>query len=56
MKAIGFKTSLPITENESFIEFETAVPQPRGGDILVKIKAIRFARTVLKILCSKPQK
>jgi NADPH2:quinone reductase len=40
MKAIGFKTSLPITENESFIEFETPTPTPRGRDILVKIKAI----------------
>ncbi|NII82559.1 zinc-binding alcohol dehydrogenase family protein [Pedobacter riviphilus] len=40
MKAIGFKTSLPIIENESFIEFETAVPQPSGRDILVKINAI----------------
>jgi len=40
MKAIGFKTSLPITENESFIEFETPVPTPQGRDILVKIKAI----------------
>jgi NADPH2:quinone reductase len=40
MKAIGFKTSLPITENESFIEFETAIPQPKGHDVLVKIKAI----------------
>ncbi|MDQ0966168.1 NADPH2:quinone reductase [Flavobacterium sp. W4I14] len=40
MKAIGFKTSLPISAEESFIEFETAVPQPSGRDILVKINAI----------------
>lgn len=40
MKAIGFKTSLPITKNDSFIEFETPLPQPKGRDILVKIKAI----------------
>lgn len=40
MKAIGFKTSLPISAEESFIEFETAVPQPIGRDILVKINAI----------------
>jgi len=40
MKAIGFKTSLPITENKSFIEFETPVPTPAGRDILVKINAI----------------
>lgn len=40
MKAIGFKTSLPINESESFIAFETPVPQPEGRDILVKINAI----------------
>jgi len=40
MKAIGFKTSLPISAEESFIEFETAVPQPSGRDILVKINSI----------------
>ena len=40
MKAIGFKTSLAITEAESFIEFETPIPVPTGRDILVKIEAI----------------
>lgn len=39
MKAIGFKTSLPITHKESFIEFETDIPKPAGYDILVKIRA-----------------
>ncbi|WP_316825120.1 zinc-binding alcohol dehydrogenase family protein [Pedobacter miscanthi] len=40
MKTIGFKTSLPINEKESFVEFEMPVPQPAGRDILVKINAI----------------
>lgn len=40
MKAIGFKTSLPITEKESFIEFETQKPIPGPGDLLVKISAV----------------
>ena len=40
MKAIGFKTSLAITEAESFIEFETPIPVPTARDILVKIEAI----------------
>lgn len=40
MKAIGFKKSLPITDLESFIEFETDRPSPSGHDILVKISAI----------------
>ncbi len=39
MKAVGFKTSLPITEAESFIDFEIATPQPTGREILVKVKA-----------------
>ncbi|MEW7292809.1 zinc-binding alcohol dehydrogenase family protein [Aquimarina sp. 2304DJ70-9] len=40
MKAIGFKQSLPITEKNSFIEFNTEKPNPTGYDILVKISAI----------------
>ncbi len=40
MKAIGFRTSLPIAEKESFIAFETPVPSPEGKDLLVRIKAI----------------
>lgn len=40
MKAIGFKTSLPVTEKDSFIAFETGTPAPAGHDLLVKIKAI----------------
>ncbi|SDF80343.1 NADPH2:quinone reductase [Pedobacter terrae] len=49
MKAIGFKTSLPISENESFIEFETPVPKPEGRDLLVKIKAISVNPVDFKI-------
>jgi NADPH2:quinone reductase len=40
MKAIGFKTSLPITEANSFIEFEMPSPTPAGHELLVKIQAI----------------
>lgn len=39
MKAVGFKTSLPIEEAESFIDFEIATPIPTGHEILVKVKA-----------------
>lgn len=40
MKAIGFKKSLPITEAESFIEFEIEKPKAEGRNLLVKIAAI----------------
>ena len=40
MRAVGFKTSLPITDPQSFIDFETTKPAPKGYELLVKIKAI----------------
>jgi len=49
MKAIGFKTSLPIAENDSFIEFETPIPTAQERDILVKIKAISINPVDFKI-------
>lgn len=49
MKAIGFKTSLPITSTESFIEFETEKPIPNGRDLLVKIYAVSVNPVDFKI-------
>lgn len=49
MKAIGFKTSLPITEKESFIEFETPKPIPGERDLLVKISAVSVNPVDFKI-------
>ena len=40
MKAIGFKTSLPIDHPDSFIEFEAEKPIPSGKNLLVKVSAI----------------
>ncbi|QYA26476.1 zinc-binding alcohol dehydrogenase family protein [Gramella sp. MT6] len=40
MKAIGFKKSLPIDQDQSLFEFETDKPSPEKRDLLVKIKAI----------------
>lgn len=40
MKAIGFKKSLPISDPESFTEFETDKPKPTGKELLVKVEAI----------------
>ncbi|MFI3268467.1 MAG: zinc-binding alcohol dehydrogenase family protein [Rikenellaceae bacterium] len=39
MKAIGFKKSLPITEQDSFIEFDTEKPTAEGHDLLVRVLA-----------------
>lgn len=49
MKAIGFKTSLPIFDKDSFIEFETTKPLPTGRDLLVKIAAVSVNPVDFKI-------
>lgn len=49
MKAIGFKTSLPITEKDSFIEFETIKPTPGANDLLVRISAVSVNPVDFKI-------
>lgn len=49
MKAIGFKTSLPIENSDSFIEFETVKPIPGAHDLLVKIDAISVNPVDFKI-------
>jgi NADPH2:quinone reductase len=40
MRAIGFKTSLPISEQDSLLEFEVDQPIPGEHDLLVKIDAV----------------
>src|SRR2546428_10199397 len=40
MKAVGYKKSLPIEDQDSLIDFETAKPEPKGRDIRVAVKAI----------------
>lgn len=49
MKVIGFKTSLPIENSESFIEFEAVKPIPGTHDLLVKIDAISVNPVDFKI-------
>jgi NADPH2:quinone reductase len=49
MKAIGFKTSLPITEKDSLIEFEAEKPLPGEHDLLVKIEAVSVNPVDFKI-------
>lgn len=40
MKAIGIKTSLPVTDEQCFVLFDTEKPLPRGHELLVKIHAV----------------
>lgn len=49
MKAIGFKTSLPINEQDSFIAFETQKPTPASRELLVKIDAVSVNPVDFKI-------
>ncbi len=49
MKAVGFKTSLPVHNPDSFIDFETEIPLPKGRDLLVKISAISVNPVDFKI-------
>jgi NADPH:quinone reductase len=49
MKAIGFKTSLPINEQDSFILFETEKPAPSANELLVKIDAVSVNPVDFKI-------
>ena len=49
MQAIGFKTSLPISEADSFIQFEKETPVPKGYELLVKIQAVSINPVDYKI-------
>src|SRR3954469_4842036 len=40
MKAVGYKKSLPIEDQDALIDFKTAKPEPGGRDIRVAVKAI----------------
>ncbi|MFH6998636.1 zinc-binding alcohol dehydrogenase family protein [Flavobacterium sp. FlaQc-57] len=49
MKAIGFKTSLSIEKEDSFIEFEIPKPVPGAQDLLIKVEAISVNPVDFKI-------
>lgn len=49
MKAIGFKTSLSIEKEDSFIAFEIPQPIPEGRSLLVKIQAVSVNPVDFKI-------
>ncbi len=40
MKAIGYRQSLPITDDNALLDIEIAAPQPRPRDLLVRVQAV----------------
>lgn len=54
MKAVGYKTPLPITAPESFIDIDLPKPSPDGHDILVEVKAISVNPVDYKVRSSTP--
>ncbi|MGY4488857.1 hypothetical protein ACVWWR_008048 [Bradyrhizobium sp. LM3.2] len=38
MKAVGYKKSLPIEDQDALIDFETTKPEPKGRDIRVAVE------------------
>lgn len=49
MKAIGFKTSLPIEHTDSFILFDTEKPVATGKNLLIKVAAVSVNPVDFKI-------
>ena len=48
MKAIGFKTSLPVDDPASLFELETEAPAPGPHDLLVRVRAVSVNPVDLK--------
>jgi NADPH2:quinone reductase len=40
MKAVGYRTSLPVDNPESLLDIEVAKPEAKGRDLLVEVKAV----------------
>ena len=49
MQAIGFETSLPITDAQSLLAFEAPMPSIAAHEVLVKIEAIAVNPVDIKI-------
>jgi zinc-binding alcohol dehydrogenase family protein len=53
MKAVGLTKYLPISDSESLVDLELAVPEPSGRDLLVKVEAVSVNPVDTKIRMSK---
>ena len=49
MMAVGYAESLPVTDQGSLFDFETAVPQPGSRDLLVRVAAISVNPVDVKV-------
>ncbi|MBF9232952.1 zinc-binding alcohol dehydrogenase family protein [Microvirga alba] len=49
MRAVGYKTSLPIDVDASLIDLDLPRPEPKGHDLLVEIKAISVNPVDVKV-------
>jgi NADPH:quinone reductase len=52
MKAVGYKTPLPIADPQSLLDIEIAAPVATGRDLLVEIKAISVNPVDVKVRAS----
>jgi NADPH2:quinone reductase len=56
MKAVGYKTPLPIEDSGSLLDIEVAAPEVKGRDLLVEIRAVSVNPVDTKVRASaKPQ-
>jgi NADPH2:quinone reductase len=56
MKAVGYKTSLPITDPNSLLDIDLPLPEAKGFDLLVEIKAVSVNPVDVKVRASaKPE-
>lgn len=53
MKAVGFTRYLPVTDPESFLDFDLPKPTPTGHDILVAVKAVAINPVDTKVRAPK---
>jgi NADPH2:quinone reductase len=53
MKAVGLTKYLAISDPESLVDLERAVPEPSGRDLLVKVEAVSVNPVDTKIRMSK---
>ncbi|WP_234902472.1 hypothetical protein [Agrobacterium larrymoorei] len=54
MRAIGYKSSKPITETDALFDFELPMPEAKGHDLLVEVRAVSVNPVDTKIRRNQP--